>query len=53
MLLQLETMIFFTTALFYSRCKKCDIEKTLGGVGTTHPLGSPKVKLINIHNVIF
>src|SRR6218665_941778 len=30
------------TSKFYSKCKKCDIEKTLG-VGTT-PLGSPKVK---------
>jgi len=29
---------------FYSRCKKCDIEKTLG-VGY-HPLSSLKVKLI-------
>jgi len=24
---------------FYSRCKKCDIEKTVGG-GYHHPLGS-------------
>src|SRR6218665_1091368 len=31
------------TSKFYSRSKKYDIEKTLGGVGTT-PLGSPKVK---------
>ena len=30
------------TSKFYSRSKKCDIEKTLAGVGT--PLGSPKVK---------
>ena len=30
------------TSIFYSKCKKCDIEKTLGWVGTT-PLGSPKV----------
>jgi len=29
---------------FYSRCKKCDIEKTLVGWGGYHPLGSPKVK---------
>ena|SRR6218665_1065808 len=28
---------------FYSKCKKCDIEKTLG-VSTT-PFGSPKVKI--------
>src|SRR6218665_146265 len=34
------------TSKFYSKCKKCDIEKTLG-VGTT-PLGSPKVKGIYI-----
>ena len=27
------------TSKFYSRCKKCDIEKTVGG-----PLGSLKVK---------
>src|SRR6218665_2315508 len=33
------------TSKFYSRCKKCDIEKTLGVVGTT-PLGSPKVTCI-------
>ena len=31
------------TSKFYSRCKKCDIEKTLGG-GYHLPLGSPKVK---------
>ena len=31
------------TSKLYSRCKKCDIEKTLGG-GGYHPLGSPKVK---------
>src|SRR6218665_1531798 len=31
------------TSKFYSICKKCDIEKTLGG--WYHPLGSPKVKL--------
>src|SRR6218665_245734 len=29
----------------YYKSKKCDIEKTLGGVGTTPPLGSPKVNL--------
>src|SRR6218665_3037813 len=29
------------TSKFYSRCKKCDIEKTLGC--GYHPLGSPKV----------
>jgi len=31
------------TSKFYSKCKKCDIEKHLGG-GGYHPLGSPKVK---------
>jgi len=31
------------TSKFYSRCKKCDIEKTLGG--GYHPFGSLKVKL--------
>ena len=31
------------TSKFYSRNKKCDIEKT-GGLGTT-PLGSPKVNV--------
>jgi len=35
------------TSRFYSKCKKCDIEKTLGGwVGTT-PIGSPMVKLMS------
>jgi len=29
------------TSKFYSKCKKCDIKKTLGG---GYPLGSPKVK---------
>ena len=29
---------------FYSKCKKCDIEKTLGG-GYHPPLGCPKVKV--------
>src|SRR6218665_1820998 len=33
------------TSKFYSRCKKCDIEKTLGG--GYHPLGSPKVNYIS------
>src|SRR6218665_1606644 len=31
------------TSKFYSRCKKCDIDKTLGG-GYHLPLGSPEVK---------
>ena len=30
------------TSKFYSRCKKCDIEKALGD--GYHPLGSQKVK---------
>src|SRR6218665_836980 len=30
------------TSKFYARCKKCDIEKALGG--GYHPLGSPKIK---------
>src|SRR6218665_336611 len=34
------------TSKFYSRSKKCDIEKTLG-VGTTPPLGSPKVNTMS------
>src|SRR6218665_999206 len=36
------------TSKFYSRRKKCDIEKTLG-----HPLGSPKVKLPTSKLTIF
>src|SRR6218665_2985886 len=41
------------TSKFYSRCKKCDIEKTLGE-GGYHPLCSPKVKVIflDFHIVI-
>ena len=31
------------TSKFYSRCKKCDIEKILGG-WVPPPLGSPKVE---------
>src|SRR6218665_2078843 len=34
------------TSKFYSRSKKCDIEKTLG-VGTTPPIGSPKVNTMS------
>jgi len=33
------------TSQIYSRCKKCDIEKTLGD--GYHPLGSPKVNSIS------
>ena len=32
------------TSKFYSRCKKCDIEKALGG-GYHLPLDSPKVNM--------
>jgi len=40
---QMNPQQLLKTSKFYSRCKKCDIEKALGWVGTT-PLGSPKVK---------
>src|SRR6218665_3949278 len=33
------------TSKFYSRCKKCDIEKTLGGGYHHPPFGSPKVNV--------
>src|SRR6218665_2238337 len=32
------------TLIFYSRCKKCDIEKTLGRCVPLPPFGSPKVR---------
>ena len=38
------------TSKFYSRCKKCDIEKTLGG---TTPLGSPKVNRYQLETHMF
>jgi len=38
------------TSKLYSRCKKCDIEKTLGG--GYHPLGSPKVKQKNYYCLV-
>src|SRR6218665_316515 len=38
---KMDTQQLLKTSKFYSRCKKIDIEKTLGGVGTTT---SPKVK---------
>src|SRR6218665_2792688 len=41
---QMNPQQLLKTSKFYSRCKKCDIEKTLG-VCTTPPLGSPKVNL--------
>ena len=37
------------TSKFYSKCKKCDIEKTLGG-GYHTPLGSPKVKHLMVRS---
>src|SRR6218665_3860664 len=40
---QMNPQQLLKTSKFYSRCKKCDIEKTLGG--GYHPLGSPKVNL--------
>src|SRR6218665_2098113 len=49
------------TSKFYSICKKCDIEKTLGVGGYHTPLGSPKAKhlqervtilrFVGLHNV--
>src|SRR6218665_2179032 len=38
---QMDPQQLLKTSKFYSRCKKCDIEKTLGG-------GSPKVKASEI-----
>src|SRR6218665_1678507 len=36
---QMNPQQLVKTSKFYSRCKMCDIEKTLGGVGTSpHPL---------------
>jgi len=32
---QMDLQQLLKTSTFYSRCKKCDIEKTVGGVGTT------------------
>ena len=34
---QMNPQQLLKTSKFYSKCKKCDIEKTLGGVGTTPP----------------
>src|SRR6218665_1402056 len=39
---QMDTQQLPKTSKFYSRSKKCDIEKTVWG--GYHPLGSPKVK---------
>jgi len=39
---QMNPQQLLKTSKFYSKCKKCEIEKTLGG--GYHPLGSPKVK---------
>src|SRR6218665_540284 len=38
---QMDPQQLLETSKFYSRSKKCDIEKTLGS--GYHPLGSPKV----------
>ena len=38
------------TSKFYSRCTKCDIEKTVGG--GYHPLGGPKVKTVTCENYV-
>ena len=38
------------TSKFYSRCKKCDIEKTVGGGYHHPPLGSPKVNIHSRHS---
>src|SRR6218665_1743267 len=35
---QMEPQQLLKMSKFYSGCTKCDIEKTLGGVGTTTPL---------------
>src|SRR6218665_3356547 len=40
---QMDPQRLHKTSKFYSRSKKCNIEKTLGG--GYHPLGSPKVNL--------
>ena len=39
---QMNPQQLLKTSKFYSKCKKCDIEKTLRG-GYHPPLGSPKV----------
>src|SRR6218665_1096408 len=43
------------TSKFYSRCKKCDIEKLVGSGYHHHPLGSLKVNvdLNNIQRLMF
>src|SRR6218665_467 len=40
---QMDPQQLLKTSKFYSKRKKCDIEKTLGG-WVPPPLGSPKVK---------
>src|SRR6218665_3513037 len=40
---QMDPQLLPKTSKFYSRSKKCDIEKTLGGWVPPPPLGSPKV----------
>jgi len=32
---QMDPQQLLKTSKVYSRCKKCDIEKTVGGIGTT------------------
>jgi len=41
---QMNPQQLLKTSKFYSRCKKCDIEKALGVWVPPPPLGSPKVK---------
>src|SRR6218665_939363 len=48
---QMDPQQLLKTSKLYSKSKKCDIEKTLGGLGTT-PLGSPKVKRILGPNIL-
>src|SRR6218665_1917681 len=40
---QMDPQQLLKTLQFYSRCKKCDIEKTVAGWVPPPPLGSPKV----------
>src|SRR6218665_3578429 len=47
---QMEPQQLPETSKFYSRSKKCDIEKTL--VGWYHPLGSPKVNNFNCFSIV-
>jgi len=40
---QMERRQLLKTSKFYSRCKKCDIKKTLGGGDYHFPLGSRRL----------